>query len=238
MSTEVVNVNSCNISNNVHDINFPNKVCVSEKNDSFINPTNPSFINPTNPCNKVHNSSVYNNKTSHIESSLQSSLETCSVPEFDQNDQGQNWQHSRSSADKNPTNLPNEKYFADQQWEIYSEQTIKTSFPLPVGDKLSKEEYVLLSNSTLKGKPEKYRFPKEDPPTIEGLKVFTPKEIYLYLLNLIYHRLTPEIYEIWCHLTERYMAFPEMSKQGILETNYSLKNQREKYKNICTEMIT
>ena len=34
----------------------------------------------------------------------------------------------------------------------------------------------------------------------------------------------------WCQLTERDVAFPEMSKQGVLETNYSLKNQRDKYK--------
>ena len=68
------------------------------------------------------------------------------------------------------------------------------------------------------------------PPPIQGLTVFTPGEIYLYILNLIHHRLTPETYELWCQLTERDVAFPEMSKQGILETNYSLKHQREKYK--------
>ena len=54
----------------------------------------------------------------------------------------------------------------------------------------------------------------------------------MYILNLIHHRLTPETYELWCQLTERDVAFPEMSKQGILETNYLLKNQREKYKKI------
>ena len=59
--------------------------------------------------------------------------------------------------------------------------------------------------------------------------MFTPKDIYLYILNLIYHRLTPETYDLWCQLTERDVSFPEMSKQGILETNYSLKHQREKY---------
>ena len=85
-----------------------------------------------------------------------------------------------------------------------------------------------MCNSTMKAKPEKYKFPKEDPPPTQGLTVFTPRDIYLYILNLVHHRLTPEIYELWCQLTERDVAFPEMSKQGILETNYALKNQREK----------
>ena len=84
----------------------------------------------------------------------------------------------------------------------------------------------------MKGKPEKYKFPKEDPLPTKGLTVFTPRDIYLYILNLVHHRLTPEIYELWCQLTERDVAFPEMSKQGILETNYLLKNQRERYKKI------
>ena len=65
---------------------------------------------------------------------------------------------------------------------------------------------------------------------MEGLSVYTPKDIYLYILNLVYHRLTPETYNLWCQLTERDVSFPEMSKQGVLETNYSLKSQREKYK--------
>ena len=65
---------------------------------------------------------------------------------------------------------------------------------------------------------------------MQGLSVYTPKDIYLYILNLVYHRLTPETYDLWCQLTERDVSFPEMSKQGVLETNYSLKSQREKYK--------
>ena len=88
----------------------------------------------------------------------------------------------------------------------------------------------MMSSSALKAKPEKYKFPKQDPPAMQGLSVFTPTDIYLYILNLIYHRLTPETYDLWCQLTERDVSFPEMSKQGILETNYSLKHQREKYK--------
>ena len=95
---------------------------------------------------------------------------------------------------------------------------------------MSQNESVLLSSSALKAKPDKYKFPKHDPPAMEGLSVYTPKDIYLYILNLVYHRLTPETYNLWCQLTERDVSFPEMSKQGVLETNYSLKSQREKYK--------
>ena len=111
---------------------------------------------------------------------------------------------------------------------LYSEDNMKCS--RPGGDMSSQNECIMLSNSALKAKPDKYRFPKEDPPAMQGLSVFTPKDIYLYILNLIYHRLTPETYDLWCQLTERDVSFPEMSKQGILETNYSLKHQREKYK--------
>ena len=49
-------------------------------------------------------------------------------------------------------------------------------------------------------------------------------------MNLIYHRLTAENYALWCELTERDVSFPEMTKNGTLETSYSLKNQREQYK--------
>ena len=88
----------------------------------------------------------------------------------------------------------------------------------------------LWSNSAVKSKPDKYRFPASDPPPLQGLLEYTPKQLYLYILNLIYHRLTPENYNLWCELTERDVSFPEMSKNGTLETSYSLKNQRDHYK--------
>ena len=65
---------------------------------------------------------------------------------------------------------------------------------------------------------------------MQGLLEYTPKELYLYILNLIYHRLTPENYALWCKLTERDVSFPEMTKNGTLETSYSLKNKREHFK--------
>ena len=122
----------------------------------------------------------------------------------------------------------NVEYFPTKNWNLYSEANLKCSHP--GGQMMSQNESVLLSSSALKAKPDKYKFPKHDPPAMEGLSVYTPKDIYLYILNLVYHRLTPETYNLWCQLTERDVSFPEMSKQGVLETSYSLKSQREKYK--------
>ena len=71
---------------------------------------------------------------------------------------------------------------------------------------------------------------------LKCLVVLYQNHINLYILNLIYHRLTPETYDLWCQLTERDVSFPEMSKQGILETNYK-KNQR-KAKNVSELNLT
>ena len=46
----------------------------------------------------------------------------------------------------------------------------------------------------------------------------------------MYHRLTPDTYRFWCELAERDVSFSEMSKNGVLETSYSLKQQRDKSK--------
>ena len=46
----------------------------------------------------------------------------------------------------------------------------------------------------------------------------------------MYLRLTPETYKLWCELTEHNVSFPEMTKNDVLETSYSLKQQRDKFK--------
>ena len=81
----------------------------------------------------------------------------------------------------------------------------------------------------MKSKPEKYKFPAVDRPALEGLLEYTPKQLYIYIINLIYHRLTPENYKHWYELTEWDICFPEMSKNGVLETSYSLKHQRDQF---------
>ena len=88
----------------------------------------------------------------------------------------------------------------------------------------------MFSNSTVRPKADKYKFPAIDPPALEGLLEYTPKQLYIYIINLMYHRLTPETYKLWCELTERDVSFPEMTKNGVLETSYSLKQQRDKFK--------
>ena len=90
----------------------------------------------------------------------------------------------------------NKEYFPTKNWNLYSEANLKCSHP--GGQMMTQNESVLLSNSALKAKPEKYKFPKHDPPAMQGLSVYTPKDIYLYILNLVYHRLTPETYDLWC----------------------------------------
>ena len=169
-----VSVESCNY-NNIKYVSFP--MCMSGERASFYNLTN------TN--DEFNNCSLNNSKIQNKKLSLQSSL----VQEFDQKDLG-------SGA------LPNKEYFAKQNWELYSENKIKSSFPPPVGNKLSQDEFIMMSSSAMKAKPEKYKFPKQDSPPTQGLTVFTPRDIYLYILNLVHHRLTPEIYELWCQLTE------------------------------------
>ena len=99
-----VSVENCNY-NNIKDVSFP--MCMSDESASFNNITN------TN--DEFNNCSLNNSKTQNKKLSLQSSL----VQEFDQNNLG-------SGA------LPNKEYFAKQNWELYSENKIKSSFPPPV----------------------------------------------------------------------------------------------------------
>ena len=89
---------------------------------------------------------------------------------------------------------------------------------------------VLCSHSTSRPKEAKYKFPAADPPALDGLLQYSPKELYIYLINLIYHRLSPDTYKLWCELTERDVCFPEISKNGVLESSYSLKHQRDQFK--------
>ena len=94
----------------------------------------------------------------------------------------------------------------------------------------AKYKSVLCSHSTLRPKEAKYKFPSVDPAPIDGLLQYSPKDLYIFLMNLCYHRLPPDTYKQWCELAERDVCFPEMSKDRVLETSYSLKHQREQFK--------
>ena len=91
---------------------------------------------------------------------------------------------------------------------------------------------ILSSNSSLRLKEPKYKFPCSDPPPTQGLIQHSPKDLYFSLINMCYHRLHPDTYRQWCQVTERDVAYTEMSKDGILQSSYSLKNQRTLYKKL------
>ena len=84
----------------------------------------------------------------------------------------------------------------------------------------------------MRPKEPKYKFPITDPPPTQGLKSHSPKDLYIFLINLCYHRLHPDTYKQWCNLAERDVFFPEMTKDGILESSYSLKQQRDIFKKL------
>ena len=88
-----------------------------------------------------------------------------------------------------------------ESWNLYSEYA-------DGGQEMSLNKSALWSNSAVKMKPDKYRFPAKDPTPLEGLIEYTPKQLYIYILNLIYDRLTPENYNLWCELAERDLSFP------------------------------
>ena len=91
---------------------------------------------------------------------------------------------------------------------------------------------ILSSNSSLRLKEPKYKFPSSDPNPTQGLIQHSPKDLYFSLINMCYHRLHPDTYRQWCQVTERDVAYTEMSKDGILQSSYSLKNQRTLYKKL------
>ena len=94
--------------------------------------------------------------------------------------------HDNSHASQAPWNL-----FSDLKGQ---EMTMKST---------------MFSNSTMRPKADKYKFPAIDPPALKGLIEYTPKELYIYIINLMYHRLTPETYKLWCELTEREWCFAD-----------------------------
>ena len=93
-----------------------------------------------------------------------------------------------------------------------------------------KHKTIMSSNSALRPKEPKYKFPNTDPPPTAGLEKYSPKDLYSFIINLCYHRIPPDTYRQWCNQTERDDAFPELSKDGVLETSFSLKNQRDQFK--------
>ena len=121
---------------------------------------------------------------------------------------------SESQILENQGQVRNSKNSQEKAWNPYS----------------ANYKSVLCLHSTLRPKEAKYKFPSVDPAPIDGLLQYSPKDLYIFLINLCYHRLPPDTYKQWCELAERDVCFPEMSKDGVLETSYSLKHQREQFK--------
>ena len=127
---------------NINDDSNP--VCMSGECASFSNSTN------TNP-----KFNVCSFNTSKLQDKILSSHSGL-AQEFDQK--------ILESSD-----LPNKEYIATRNWELYSEDKMKCSSPGV--DMMSQNESIMLSDSALKAKPEKYKFPKHDPPARQGLSV-------------------------------------------------------------------
>ena len=111
-----------------------NPVCMSGECASFSNSTN---------TNAKFNSCSFNN--SKVQDKILSSHSSL-AQEFDQK--------ILESSD-----LPNKEYIATRNWEFYSEDKMKCSSPGV--DMMSQNESIMLSDSALKAKPEKYKFPKQ-----------------------------------------------------------------------------
>ena len=62
-----------------------------------------------------------------------------------------------------------------ETWNLYSEYADS-------GQEMSQKKSALWSHSTVKTKPDKYRFPASDPPAIQGLLEYTPIQVYILLL--------------------------------------------------------
>ena len=85
---------------------------------------------------------------------------------------------SESQILENPGQDTNSQDSKEKTWNSYS----------------AKYKSVLCSHSTLRPKEAKYKFPPVDPAPIDGLLQYSPKDLYIFLINLIYHRLTPDTY--------------------------------------------
>ena len=107
--------------------------------------------------------------------------------------------YSKSSQGQNNSHAP------QAAWNLFSDLR---------GQEMAMKS-TMFSNSTMRPKADKYKFPAIDPPALKGLIEYTPKELYIYIINLMYHRLTPETYKLWCELTESDVSFPEMTKNGV-----------------------
>ena len=76
----------------------------------------------------------------------------------------------------------------------------------------------------------KYRFPKTDPPPHKNINHFSKAELFCELLNTVYDKLQPEVYQIWQNAIERDPSYPEISRTGEVATDHTLKNQRTLFK--------
>ena len=72
----------------------------------------------------------------------------------------------------------------------------------------------------------RFIFPREDPgPTAAGKTEIPDLHCLEYAVNLACHRLDDDLKQHWDDLCTRDVSYPEVSKNGILTTNYDLKNQ-------------
>ena len=80
-------------------------------------------------------------------------------------------------------------------------------------------------------KMSKYNFPREDQgPTPAGLIEIPPAESLKYLINLVCHRVTPAVKDIYDKMCMRDTSYIEITKNGIQSTKYDLRMESERYK--------
>ena len=72
----------------------------------------------------------------------------------------------------------------------------------------------------------RYVFPKEDPnPTIAGETEINILQGLEYAVNLASHKLNLDLKTHWDNLCARDVSFPEITSNGVLATQYDLKQQ-------------
>ena len=69
----------------------------------------------------------------------------------------------------------NNSHASQTAWNLYSELK---------GQEMTMKSAVF-SHSTMRPKPDKYKFPAVDPPALEGLMKYTPKQLYIFIINLM-----------------------------------------------------
>ena len=97
---------------------------------------------------------------------------------------------------------------------------------------LSIQNFRIGPNKNIKiNKMSKYNFPREDRgPTPAGLIEIPPAESLKYLINLVCHRVTPAVKDIYDNMCMRDVSYTEISKNGIQSTKYDLRLESQRYK--------